>query len=141
MDILKNQKVMVKVIFITLLLVIGNRVNAQQMVWTNSDASASLGMVTTYNFALYDDGTLYYQDPKLARVESPLPNNTFKSLNEFARMLDDVSSRKNIVNEQYTLTPVLGAVQVKIKGIPHTYTYTPYLVRILKKEITKFENL
>jgi uncharacterized membrane protein len=128
---------MSKVIFITLLLVISNRVNAQQMVWTNSDASANLGMVTTYNFAIYDDGTLYYQDPKLARVESPLPNNTFKSLNEFAKMLDDVSLRKNIVNEQYTLTPVLGAVQVKIKDVPHIYTYTPYLVRLLKKEIAK----
>ena len=129
---------MKKAILITVGLMISNIVNAQQMVWTNSGASADLGMVTTYNFAIYDDGTLYYQDPKLARVESPLPNNTFKSLNEFAKMLDDVSLRKNIVNEQYTLTPVLGAVQVKIKGVPHTYTYTPYLVRLLKKEVTKY---
>ena len=118
-------------------LVVSNLITAQQLVWTNSGASADLGMVTTYNFAIYDDGTLYYQDPKFARIESPIPNSTFKSLNEFAKMLDDISLKRYIATEQYTLTPVLGGVQVKIKNVPHTYTYVPYLVRVLKKEVAK----
>ncbi len=129
---------MKKGIVLALGLMISNIVTAQQLVWTNSGASADLGVVTTYNFAIYDNGTLYYQDPKFARIESPIPNNTFKSLNEFAKMLDDISLKKYIATEQYTLTPVLGGVQVKIKNVPHTYTYVPYLVRVLKKEVAKY---
>ena len=41
-------------------------------------------------------------------------------------MLDDISLKEPITTEQYTLTPIFGAVQVKIKDVPHTYTLVPY---------------
>ena len=125
-----------KVLLIAGLMVSGV-ISAQQLVWTNTGASADLGMVTTYNFAIYDDGAFYYQDPKYARLESLLRSDTFKNLGEFANMINDVSLRKSITTEQYTLTPIFGAVQVQIKNIPHTYTLTPYVVRLIKKDLAK----
>ena len=114
-------------------LVVSNLITAQQLVWTNTGSATQ----ATYNFSIYDDGGFYYQDPKYAMLETPVRSYTFKNLGEFAKMLDDISLKEPITTEQYTLTPIFGAVQVKIKDVPHTYTLVPYVVKLLKKEVAK----
>jgi hypothetical protein len=97
----------------------------------------------TYFLAFYEDGSIWYQDPKYKMIKTRLTNNTFKSIEEIKDFFNDIKkvqkNKETIIKEKYAIEKAaFGSVSFQIKDIPKTYTFSKYAIKLFKKALSKF---
>ena len=135
-----------KKVLLTAIAILGsiNIVNAQtesqpKIIYQTPDQVES-----TWDFTVLSNGGIVYQSNQYNYINDRLYNQTFTSIEEFEKMIDDMitvkKTKESIKTDKYEIKMyTFGSVEVTIKDINHTYFFTPYLVKIIKNNINTFQ--
>jgi hypothetical protein len=99
---------------------------------------------STWDFTVLSNGGIVYQSNQYNYIKDKKYNQTFESLDEFEKMINDMvivkKTKESIKTDKYEIkVGDFGSVEVTIKDINHTYYFTPYLVKIIKNNIDAFQ--
>ena len=84
---------------------------------------------STWDFTVLSNGGIVYQSNQYNYIKDKKYNQTFESLDEFEKMINDMvivkKTKESIKTDKYEIkVGDFGSVEVTIKDINHTYYFT-----------------